>query len=280
MKCCCTRYLVDSCCPLAEKGGDNVEEPHGCGTCCLCRKNKTACCHNGWPGTRENGKAIKARGIAIFLFVGLILLQIGPFWGLNALSDAVDTVAESIADLADAFDDLETQFTQLMKDGDDIKRNASKLSSSCHYPDAQTVANDIKTYGSTISTLGWTMSETLGSTVTKLDKWSDKASNKGGEYLAYWDAGSTYKVTYGAFFFMGILYSVSGLLGSICCETKRKCCQFASCCLAFSSWVGILILFILTLTIVVELLIGVILSDFCYAGPASSMMDFGKSPFI
>jgi hypothetical protein len=83
-------------------------------------------------------------------------------------------------------------------------------------------------------------------------------------------------VTYGAFFFLGVLYSVSGLLGALCCETKSHLCRFATGCLALSSWVGILILLILTITISLELLIGVFLSDMCYDGPVAGIMEYAN----
>ena len=74
------RDIVDSCCPLAEKGGatlrSRMDAAHVAYAVRIRRRAATTA-----GGTRENGKAIKARGIAIFLFVGLILLQIGPFWG-------------------------------------------------------------------------------------------------------------------------------------------------------------------------------------------------------
>ena len=277
LKCCCCcggRYAVDLCCPLADKGAETTVDFKGCMSCCLCRKNKTACCHNGCPGTREDKKAVEARFLAILAFIGLICLQIGPFWGLNALNDAVSEVADGLSHLSDTFSDLESNFKDIQSDGLSIKSNADSFGPSCTYDAAKSIASSMSSSGYAIAVSGDTMVNIIGDTADVLDNWADTVETRGTEFLQYWNEDSSTKVTYGAFFFLGVLYAVSGLFGAICCETKSHLCRIATGCLAFSSWVGILILLILTITISLELLIGVVVSDMCYDGPVNGIMEF------
>lgn len=278
LKCCCIcggRYAVDTCCPLADKGAETTVEVKGMLSCCLCRKHNTACCHNGCPGTRDDKKAVEARFIAILAFIGLICLQIGPFWGLAALNDAVGEVADGLGDLSDTFSNLETQFETIEADGVSINAKALSLGDSCTYDAAKSIASSLASSGTAIAASGNTLQTLLGSTASLLNRWSETVEERGTAFLQYYDEDSSMGVTYGAFFFLGVLYSVSGLLGALCCETKSHLCRFATGCLALSSWVGILILLILTITISLELLIGVFLSDMCYDGPVAGIMQYG-----
>jgi hypothetical protein len=122
----------------------------------------------------------------------------------------------------------------------------------------------------TIAEYAVIISEQIGDLPTEAQDMADLIAEEGKVWV---DRGGM------ALALLGIIYSVFGLLGTMCYQGQKDPCRIASCLLASTNAAGVLMLIIIALLLCAELLVGLSLGDFCAAdvGPSNALVAMMES---
>ena len=271
--CCCDIFKCKAtCCPAVEE--HNKAKAHFP----FFNKNADARCHNGCFSTRTERNWKKARAAILIVFFACFSINIGVMVGQASLVESFKTLADAFYDLADIFENIQNYAIDFSELGADMETNGNKLVSTCVYSWTDAVGVVLAAYGKSIYDVGIALDGALSNLPDKIDDLGDSTDNFGSRYMAFSSAGAA--------LLLGTIFASLGMVAAMLPERRLVCCRFATNALACTSVIGIVTLFLLSITVMVELIIGQFVGDFCYDGPGKSLGEltiehFNKtSPFF
>jgi hypothetical protein len=248
--------------------------------------------HNGCfvkRGGVENDSKVwmKVRFVVMAIAISCFAINIGVMVGKASLEEAIGSLADSMYDLAEVFDDLLDAAdkenlgegeTSMYSVGASMNYHATAVRDSCTWAATKNYGSSLMTYGVAIRDVGSSMATAIGDIPDDINNFGDTINNFGTTYISYSSVG--------AVLLLGTIFASLVLVGSLIPEWDFICCGLSSTMLAVANVIGVISLFVMAIFVFIELYIGMIIGDFCYAGPGVSLgvmaNDFfnASSPFF